>query len=297
MSTETTALSEQAALSETEALSGTTALSLPKGAANTETIVLKFGGSVLHSQADFERIHSEIHRYRSQNINVIAVVSAFFGMTEQLITQATAKQLSTDSVEFATLIASGEFQSAAALVNFLTQHDLKASCQTPADLEFVAHGERTKATPTSINAVKINSALAQTPVIVVPGFSAVDQHGECVLLGRGGSDISAVCIAHALGLESVRLLKDVNGLYDRDPNKFANANRLAYVDYATACRIGGELIQTEAIDFAATKSIAIDVAGIGSIKQSRIGPKRSEQTTKVVATTDNVSANKSLRSA
>ena len=239
----------------------------------TNRIVLKFGGSVLHSSADFDRICGEIQRFVSHGYQVVAVVSAYYGVTEKLIKKAGEQALNSNSIAYAELIAGGEFQSASDLVSHLLKSGLNASYQTPADFDFLAMGARDGAKPAAINADKISAALLQNQVLVVPGFSAIDEQGNCILLGRGGSDISAVFIAQALGLKSVRLLKDVDGLYDVDPNKFDQAQRLPYVDYKTACRIGGELIQTEAIEFAAVKQICIDVAGIGENTGSRIGPE------------------------
>ncbi|MGK0373623.1 MAG: homoserine dehydrogenase [Arenicella sp.] len=236
-------------------------------------VVLKFGGSVLSSPADFARITSEIQSRLDEGSQVIAVLSAYFGVTEQLISQAKNSHLCSDSVEYAELIASGEFQSASDLSNHLIQHGFNASYKAPSAFSFIAQGMRDCATPISIDAEKITIALEQTPVVIMPGFSAIDAEKNCILLGRGGSDISAVYIAQALKLECVRLLKDVDGLYDVDPNKYANAKRLSYIDYQTAGRIGGELIQTEAINFAASKNICIDVAAIGESSASRIGPK------------------------
>lgn len=238
----------------------------------SKTIVLKFGGSVIHSSADFDRIQSEIQRYRSRNYNVIAVVSAYFGVTERLISEAKEKRLDPASSEYAQHIANGEFKSAADLVAHLCKNGINASRQSPANLKFIAQGARDSGAPVRISSVRIESALAKTQVIVVPGYSAIDINGDCILLGRGGSDISAVCIAESLKLNCVRLLKDVDGLYDVDPNKYENANRLDHVDYATAKMIGGELIQTEAIDFAASRHIFIDIAAIGKSQVSRIGP-------------------------
>jgi homoserine dehydrogenase len=240
---------------------------------SVKAVVLKFGGSVLHSQDDFDRIQKEIQRFISKGHSVIAVVSAYFGVTERLIERATGAALCPDSVAYAELIAGGEFQSATELVSHLLSHDVSATVKLPCDVRFIATGERRSAMPVSVDSDQLVAALEQTQVLVVPGFSAIDQEGNCVLLGRGGSDISAVCMAHALGLDSVRLLKDVDGLYDCDPNRFDHAIRLPYVDYQTATRIGGELIQTEAIEFAASKRICIDVAGIGESFVSRIGPR------------------------
>jgi homoserine dehydrogenase len=243
----------------------------------TKYVVLKFGGSVLHSQADLRRISAEIQRFNHQGIKVFAVVSAYYGVTETLIKQAREHVINPNSVAYAELIASGEFRSATDLVKELDQLGLNASCKTPADFAFTAQGSRSDARPNSIDSNSIILALEESPVVVMPGFSAIDQYGECVLLGRGGSDISAVCVAQALKLDSVRLLKDVDGLYDSDPNKYPLAQRLPAVDYQTAKLIGGELIQTEAIDFAASKNICIDVAAIGHSFASRIGPERTSE--------------------
>lgn len=235
-------------------------------------VVLKFGGSVLHSKSDFDGIQKEILRFVSDGYQVVAAVSAYFGVTEELLSQAFENGIDPDSTEYAKLIASGELRSAKDLAAYLIQHNVRASCHSPKDLGFVAVGNRDSASPLSIDESKIRSALTSTLVIIVPGFSAVDETGDCVLLGRGGSDISAVFIAQALGLDSVRLFKDVDGLYDSDPNKFEDAARLDYVDYDTASDIGGELIQLEAINFAARKNVCIDIAALAKPYSSRIGP-------------------------
>jgi homoserine dehydrogenase len=234
--------------------------------------VLKFGGSVLSSPADFPRITGEIQKHLDEGFQVLVVVSAYFGVTEQLISRAREKNYCTSHVEYAELIASGEFQSATDLSTYLIQLGFKASFKAPSALSFIAEGKRDCATPISVDAEKIIAALKQTPIIIMPGFSAIDSEQNRILLGRGGSDISAVYMAQALKLDCVRLLKDVNGLYDMDPNKYSNAKRLSYIDYQTARSIGGELIQTEAIDFAASKNICIDISAIGESGASRIGP-------------------------
>lgn len=235
-------------------------------------IVLKFGGSVLHSQSDFDGIRSEILRFVANDYQVVVVVSAYYGVTEELIQRAEQRCLDSSSVEFAELIATGEFRSAIELETFLNQKGSLAMCKSPQELCFTAVGARDCAAPISIDGNKILNALSQAPIVIVPGFSAVDANDDCVLLGRGGSDISAVCIAEALNLDGVRLLKDVDGLYDADPNKFKSAKRLPYVNYDMARSIGGELIQPEAIDFAAGKNMCIDIAAINQSHFSRIGP-------------------------
>lgn len=236
-------------------------------------VVLKFGGSVIHSQADFDAIAGEIQRFVSDDFQVVVVVSAYYDVTERLIAKASAIGINQGSSPYAAFVSSGEFETATDLTHYLVENGLNASFRSPADFDFVAIGSRESASPRSINSNKIDDAFDQHTVIVMPGFSAVDESGDSILLGRGGSDISAVFVAQALGLNSVRLLKDVDGIYDLDPNEFKHANRLEYVDYERACEIGSVLIQPEAIEFAATNNVSIDIAAIGNSFASRIGPK------------------------
>lgn len=235
--------------------------------------VLKFGGSVIHSQNDFKTIASEIQRFLSNDFQLVVVVSAYHGVTEKLITKAAETNVPLNSASYADIVSSGEFESGLDLTKYLVQNDLEASFRSPAEFGFMATGDRESATPISIDSSKINVAFDTHSVIVMPGFSAIDEHDDRILLGRGGSDISAVVVAQALGLDSVRLLKDVDGIYNIDPNQFSHAKRLDYVDYDLACKIGSVLIQPEAIQFAATKKISIDIAAIGNSFASRIGPK------------------------
>ena len=236
-------------------------------------VVLKFGGSVIHSQADFESIAGEIQRFVSDGFQVVAVVSAYYGVTESLITKTSELAISQNSAAYAAFVSNGEFESADDLTRYLIANGLNTSFRTPAEFDFIASGNRDAASPRSIDSNKINAAFDKHSVIVMPGFSAIDDSRESILLGRGGSDISAVVVAEALGLNSVRLLKDVDGIYNVDPNQFTDAERLEYVDYQQACEIGSVLIQPEAIEFAASKNVCIDIAAIGNSFASRIGPK------------------------
>jgi len=89
------------------------------------TIVLKFGSSVLRTAADLPQAVHEIFRYARAGFGVVAVVSAFEGVTDRLIAQA--KALGADPAHevgvsgLAALLASGERETAASLQIALSQ--------------------------------------------------------------------------------------------------------------------------------------------------------------------------------
>ena len=109
-------------------------------------------------------------------------------------------------------------------------------------------------------------------MVVVPGFGAVRPDGRIALLGRGGSDLTAVFLAAELGLKRVRLVKDVDGLYDRDPAS-ASGKPLRYrrASWDDARRHGGALVQHDAIDLGHSRAVEIEVAALGRADCTVVG--------------------------
>ena len=79
--------------------------------------------------------------------------------------------------------------------------------------------------PVEINRREIFRALEEQPVVVLSGFVGCDSEGRTSLLGRGGSDLTALFVAHRLGADTCRLIKDVDGLYEWDPSVGEGARR------------------------------------------------------------------------
>jgi aspartokinase len=135
-----------------------------------------------------------------------------------------------------------------------------------------ARGDPLASVPHIADPWPVTQALRHHDIVIVPGFGArcadTNRH---VLLGRGGSDLTAAVIAGALKLKSIRLIKDVGGHYSGDP-KQAGATRIARAGWSEARLIAGRLVQREALDWAGRLGIAIEVAGLGSDEPSVIGP-------------------------
>ncbi|MCR4339576.1 MAG: hypothetical protein NUW01_06780 [Gemmatimonadaceae bacterium] len=78
---------------------------------------------------------------------------------------------------------------------------------------------------------RVEQLLARGVVPVVPGFQGIRADGELVTLGRGGSDVTAVFLASELNARECHLVKDVDGIYDRDPAVVAEASRFDYLSF------------------------------------------------------------------
>jgi diaminopimelate decarboxylase/aspartate kinase len=74
-------------------------------------------------------------------------------------------------------------------------------------------------------------------LFILPGFIARNRAGETVLLGRGGSDVSAALIGTLLGAERVEILSDVPGLFSADPRRIPAARLLKNISYREALEL------------------------------------------------------------
>ena len=223
-------------------------------------VVLKFGSSVLRTSGDLPAVASEIYRHVRDGRKVVAVVSAFAGETDALIAEAAAAGAGVLSRHAPRLISLGEERSAALLAITCETIGLDARILGARAISLRAGGPVNDAEPVGVDADGLRDELARRDVVIVPGFVALGAAGEPVLLGRGGSDLTAVFLAAALGLPETTLMKDVDGVYDRDPaTAGASALRYRRLDWQGAREVAGRLLQPKAIDFAASHEIAIRV--------------------------------------
>ena len=74
-------------------------------------------------------------------------------------------------------------------------------------------------------------------VIITQGFIAANEHGETVLLGRGGSDTSAALLAAILDATACEIWTDVPGIYTANPHQLPHARLLKQLNYDEAQEI------------------------------------------------------------
>jgi homoserine dehydrogenase len=236
-------------------------------------VVLKLGSSVISERVAIPEAVTEIYRIVRDGRRVLAVVSAFEGVTDRMLQDARALGCAHDNVHLPRYVALGEETSAALLTLACDRAGLQASTLSVAQLGLCARGAIESAEPTGLDPRAIEEAFSRSDVLVVPGYAALDPTGEVVLLGRGGTDLSAVYLAAELGAERVRLVKDVDGVYDRDPNTEDEALRFGAITWPQAREVAGPLIQTRALDFAEARGLAVEVGALGRDDATVVGPR------------------------
>ncbi len=233
-------------------------------------IVLKFGGSVLRDATSVRKVGHEIYRWRREGWKVVAVVSALAGRTDALLGQARGDAGSAHDLAFA--LGQGERDASALLLTQLERIGLPACCATPEEVGLVAEGDPLDATPVSLGDTELRARLDRDGVVVFPGFVAIDREGRHVTLGRGGSDLTALFLAHALGAEKCRLVKDVDGLYTADPNDRTNAPaRFTTCSYDDALATDGSIVQHKSVRFAQRVGLTFELGGFNGVHPTTVG--------------------------
>lgn len=222
-------------------------------------VVMKFGSSVLVSPVDAPKVASDIYAEVRRGRRVVAVVSAFAGETDRLLVEARALGLLHDNSILPAYVVQGEERSAALVALACDRVGLDAATLTVRELGLVAEGDCEHARPVGFDPDALERALDRHEVVVVPGYGALSPEGKVVLLGRGGSDLTALFLAAELGLDSVQLIKDVDGLYDRDPNTDIDARRYDQASWSEAKALGGGVVQPDALDLAESRRLNVEV--------------------------------------
>jgi homoserine dehydrogenase len=249
----------------TETKTSATCCFTPSAPPTARVVVLKFGGSVLHDEREVEQCAREVDRWNRAGWKVVAVVSALDGTTDRLIQQASRLSHAPDATATALLLSTGELAAAALLALALTEQETKACVLTPRQISLLTAGEPQDSLAISVDAGLIRSRLEALDCVVVPGFVGVDEFGATTLLGRGGSDLTALFLARNLGA-SCRLVKDVDGLYERDPAKDSSARRFDKASYDTALRLSGTvgaIVQSKAVQYAIANGLEFEVGAVG----------------------------------
>lgn len=232
-------------------------------------VVLKFGGSVLRDEESLADAVHEVYRWRREGWRVLAVVSALAGRTDELLARADRLGLPAGSHARAAIAGGGEQESAALLAALVERAGVPCAC-LPAGIR--ARGPASDGRPAGVRTGRLRAALDRHGVVVCPGYVARDARGEAMLLGRGGSDLTALCLAHALGAARCILVKDVDGLYDRDPAQpGGGARRYLDAGWDDALATDGSIIQHKAVRFARAHGVGFELGTLNATAWTRIG--------------------------
>src|SRR5262247_3263299 len=230
-------------------------------------IVQKYGGS---SVADHEKILNVARRVagtvsgegRGSGHRLVVVVSAMGKTTDELVALAHRIAPVPDAREMDMLLATGEQVTIALLAMALHTLGFKARSFTGLQVGLRTDRAHTKARITRIAAERVRRALDDGEIAVVAGFQGISEDEEITTLGRGGSDLTAVALAAALGADVCEIYTDVDGVYTADPNIVPDARKLSHVAYdemLEMASLGAKVLQARSVEFAKKYGVPVHV--------------------------------------
>jgi aspartate kinase len=225
-------------------------------------IVQKFGGT---SVADLDRIRAVARRVAAtvkDGHQVAVVVSAMAGVTNQLVTWVREAAADVDAREYDNVVATGEQVTSGLLALALGAEGVAARSWLGWQLPIQTEGAHGRARISGIETAALRRGLEQGIVQVVAGFQGLGADNRIATLGRGGSDITAVALAAALGAERCDIYTDVDGVYTSDPRIVAKARKLdkiTYEEMLEMASLGAKVLHTRSVELAMKHSVRLQV--------------------------------------
>jgi aspartate kinase len=226
------------------------------------TVVMKFGGT---SVADTERIKAVARRMvaaRAAGNRVVAVLSAMGDTTDELLRLAHEVSPRPAPREVDMLISVGE--RVACALAAMAIHDLghEAISLTGSQAGIVTDTVHGRAKIVDVRARRIHEALDQDRIVLVAGFQGVSTAFDVTTLGRGGSNLTAVALAAALGADACEMYTDVEGVFTADPRIVPTARKLHAVSYEEMLEMaasGAKVLQLRSVEFARSHGVKLHV--------------------------------------
>ncbi len=226
-------------------------------------LVMKFGGT---SVATLDRIRRAAKRVGVEVANgydVIVIVSAMAGKTNELVGWVNETSPLFDAREYDAVVSSGENVTAGLMALTLQEMDVPARSwqgwQVPLRTTSAHAAARIEEIPTENIRAKFAEGMR---VAVVAGFQGLSPEGRITTLGRGGSDTTAVAFAAAFEAERCDIYTDVDGVYTTDPrieDKARKLDRIAFEEMLELASLGAKVLQTRSVELAMRYKVKLRV--------------------------------------
>ena len=225
-------------------------------------IVQKYGGTSVGDVDRIKNVTARIKAFRDEGNELVVVVSARSGVTNELIARAKSIHPNPPEREMDQLLSIGEQETIALTAMALEAIGVDAVSYTGAQAGFFTDTVHTKAKIKTIDAKPLEKDLSAGKVIIVAGFQGINDEGHITTLGRGGSDLTAIALAAAIKADKCEIYTDVDGVYTADPRVVKDArklNEISYDEMLELASLGSKVMQTRSVEFASKYNVVFEV--------------------------------------
>jgi len=225
-------------------------------------IVQKYGGTSVGDVDRIKNVAARIKAFRDEGNELVVVVSARSGVTNELIARAKSIHPNPPEREMDQLLSIGEQETIALTAMALEAIGVDAVSYTGAQAGIFTDKVHTKAKIKTIDAKPLEKDLSAGKVIIVAGFQGINDEGHITTLGRGGSDLTAIALAAAIKADKCEIYTDVDGVYTADPRVVKDArklNEISYDEMLELASLGSKVMQTRSVEFASKYNVVFEV--------------------------------------
>lgn len=176
-------------------------------------------------------VADHVRRCRGRGDQVVLVVSAMGKETDELLRLAQLVSSDPPGREMDMLITAGERKAIALMCMALNEMGIPADSFTGSQAGFLTDTNHRNAKILSVNPYRVRESVDAGRVAVVAGAQGVSTDNDVTFLGRGGSDTTAVALAHGLGAAACELYTDVTGVFTTDPRICSAATRIPRISF------------------------------------------------------------------
>jgi len=232
-------------------------------------LVLKFGGTSVGSIEKIQKVANIIKKRHEEGNEIIVIVSAMFGVTNDLKKKSNSISKNFDNKELDVLLSSGEQISSSLLSGAIIDLGVKARSWMGWQLPILTDGNHTASQIINIKTKEILNFISGRGVAVIAGFQGVSIDNRITTLGRGGSDLSAVALAKFFQANSCEIYTDVEGVLTTDPSineKAKKIDKISYEEMLEMASLGAKVMQPKAVQTSMIDNIPIHVRSTFSEK-------------------------------
>lgn len=226
-------------------------------------LVMKFGGTSVADLARIENAAKKVQKEVDRGYDVIVIVSAMSGKTNELVGWVEGTSKLYDAREYDAVVASGENVTAGLMALRLQEMGVPARSWQGWQVPINTTAQHSSARFVSIPREHIDAKFKEGfKVAVVAGFQGISPEGRITTLGRGGSDTTAVAFAAAFGAERCDIYTDVDGVYTTDPRICGKARKLekiAFEEMLELASLGAKVLQTRSVELAMRYKVRLRV--------------------------------------
>lgn len=225
-------------------------------------IVKKFGGTSVGDLDRIKNVAARVAKAVENGDQVLVVVSAMAGVTNQLVGYCRTAAMVHDAREYDTVVAAGEQITAGLLAITLQEMGIAARSFLGWQIPLRTNDVHGAARIEDIGTDALEDCLKDGRVAVVAGFQGIAKDNRITTLGRGGSDTSAVALAAAVSAERCDIYTDVDGVYTTDPRivpKARKIDKITYEEMLEMASLGAKVLQTRSVALAMKHGVRVQV--------------------------------------